>query len=360
METTGRTKSNRLIEFGAKTPTGFTRNHFIPMNSYQDMVKKYHFKDTYLSVYSYTNPDIKSSDLLGNFYIDLDADLSSDEAFNKLRNDAIIVINYLKHGFLIPEDQIRIYYSGAKGVHIIVPYEVFAVKPTPFLHIIYKNMANKIMTNTGIQTLDIQIYDNRRLFRIPNTINTKTGLFKIPITNQELAVLSFEEIKQLATKQRIIQQEENLLPCVFAQKKYMDMVDEYTGNLNKKKERNVTFRRPEKLFMPSCIKNIMENGAPIGLRNNCTAFFASYLMQNGFTEQEILDNVIQWNLNCNADELNERELETTVKSIYRLRYAYGCSKAKELGLCGGEDGCRIARQHYDKEMRKGKQISGKQ
>ena len=84
-------------------------------------------------------------------------------------------------------------------------------------------------------------------------------------------------------------------------------------------------------------------------------------MQNGFDEEEALNNVIQWNLNCNMDELTEKELETTVKSIYRFKYVYGCSKAKELGLCGGENDCKIARQKYDKIMRKERlQEGGKQ
>lgn len=352
MDGTNKTGSNRYIEFGAKTKNGFTRNHFVKPSECEKLIKKFKMQDTYFSAYTYSSTDVYNSDLLGDFYIDLDADLSSDEAFNKLRNEAILVINYIKYGFMVPEEYIKIYYSGAKGLHIIVLHKAFNVTPIPYLNIIYKKMAEKIIKNTGITTLDTQIYDNRRLFRVPNTINSKTGLFKIPLRFNELTILGFNEIKELAKTQRVFGENQQLLPSIMAQTKYADIISEYKVALeNREKKRRKDFKKPSIIFMPSCIKNLIENGASVGIRNNCTAFYASYLMQNGFDEDEIIDQLLQWNLNCNMDELQEKEIETTVRSIYRFKHTYGCSKAKELGLCGGEDDCRIARAHYDKIMR---------
>ncbi len=47
-------------------------------------------------------------------------------------------------------------------------------------------------------SIDTAIYEHNRLWRIPNTKNRKSGLYKIPLTFDQLATLSIDQIKKLA------------------------------------------------------------------------------------------------------------------------------------------------------------------
>ena len=81
---------------------------------------------------------------------------------------------------------------------------------------IYKYIANFAKGFTPNKTVDTQIYDNKRLFRIPNTRHEKSGLYKIPITLNELQTLSIDQIREMAVKQRVIElQKEFLEPYVI-------------------------------------------------------------------------------------------------------------------------------------------------
>ena len=79
---------------------------------------------------------------------------------------------------------IRIFFSGSKGFHIEIPAECFGgFEPSADANKKVKALAFKI---AGSIELDPQAYDLTRLWRVPNTRNAKTGLYKIPLTYEEL------------------------------------------------------------------------------------------------------------------------------------------------------------------------------
>ena len=55
------------------------------------------------------------------------------------------------------------------------------------------------------------IYQRRSLIRLVNTKNTKSGLYKIQITHQELLKLTIKQIKGLAKNQRDIKELKDLI-----------------------------------------------------------------------------------------------------------------------------------------------------
>ena len=87
------------------------------------------------------------------------------------------------------------FFSGAKGFHIGLPSALFGMEPSKDLPRIHKLLAKMIAKDVSIDTA---IYEQNRLWRIPNTKNSKSGLYKIRLTNDQLATLSIEEIKELA------------------------------------------------------------------------------------------------------------------------------------------------------------------
>ena len=81
----------------------------------------------------------------------------------------------------VEENKLQIFFSGNKGFHLIIPAELFGIKPSKNLNKIYRKMAKSFCEKIQNKTLDLGIYDRRRLLRIPNSINSKANLYKIPL-----------------------------------------------------------------------------------------------------------------------------------------------------------------------------------
>jgi len=123
------------------------------------------------------------------FDIDDETDLH-----NALMNARQLVISIEKKASDI-SDHLSIWFSGNKGFHIGVPACLFGFEPSQDLPKICKEIAMTFATSTEI---DKAIYEHNRLWRVPNTINSKSGLYKIPLTHEQLATWSIDKIKKEA------------------------------------------------------------------------------------------------------------------------------------------------------------------
>ncbi len=98
---------------------------------------------------------------------------------------------------------LKINFSGSKGFHIRIPSILFGdFIPSESLPDIHKKIAAEL--TAGIVQIDESVYKCTGLFRDVNSINSKSGLYAIPLTNDELFSLSYDEIKELAKEQREI------------------------------------------------------------------------------------------------------------------------------------------------------------
>jgi hypothetical protein len=79
---------------------------------------------------------------------------------------------------------VRVFFSGAKGFHVCLSSALFGGwKPSVDLPRMLKDLAQRI--TEGFET-DPAIYDQNRLLRLPNTINSKSGLWKVPLPAGEV------------------------------------------------------------------------------------------------------------------------------------------------------------------------------
>jgi hypothetical protein len=86
----------------------------------------------------------------------------------------------------IDEDDLLVFLSGAKGVHVGVPCSVFgSPEPSPTWNESAKRFALAHAERAGI-VVDGSVYSKTRLFRAPNTRHPKSGLFKRRISFGEL------------------------------------------------------------------------------------------------------------------------------------------------------------------------------
>ena len=336
------------IELAGMKNGHFRRNIFISDESPRfeeklaSHIKTYRNTDIYYTVYRYCGEDRETCPLLAPVYLDFDDD-NIEKNYMEVRREVYMAAQHLVRIWKVPEEQIRIYFSGSKGFHVIIPHQVFGIEPDPCLNEKIGKIAAFISRKCGLSRLDLRIYDRKRLFRVPYSKNGKSGLSKIPLSLGELMSSSYEEICSLA-KENSERNFSFILPSLSIDSKtaykYMFVP---ISKQTKKKAQNMTFEIPKKIkeLMP-CVTGALKDGVGKGIRNSTSVALASCLLQSGRSPENVEQMMIEWN-EKNAPPLSENELVSTVASAYSMLMqgkAYGCHALKDLGFCAGQK-CRL-------------------
>lgn len=157
-------------------------------------------KDWYVSLYKYSEKHKKILEENGSLsgirdtitnrlYFDFDSKADLDVA----KQDAIETANRLITRGL-EEDNIACYFTGGKGFSIEVELNDY-ITPDKF-----KAIVNDIAGD--LSTFDHVVADPNRIVRIDGTRHQNSGLYKIPLTPEELVSLKIDEIKLLAKNPR--------------------------------------------------------------------------------------------------------------------------------------------------------------
>lgn len=306
---------------------------------------KYHNVDVYRSVFTYSEENFDRALIKGPLYFDLDfgVDFTKDHiVFREQTRHCIMTLQqYLK----IPADQIYLYFSGGKGYHIIVPEEVLSLGYCDKRQLVrnYKDFATlmKIEWEQRYHTpsyVDLKVYDHRRMFRLPNSINSKGYRYKILLPRNTYGDVSYEDLSTMSMN--ISQYKES--PGVFcpAAREQWDFLTEDTDeqaqqSVNKKKK-----SRHSSEILP-CVNTMLQTGISQGKRNNTAVVLASTLFQQDFQFDEVLNIMIEWN-SRNNPPLPDEELYNTIRSARNLEekeWYYGCTAVKELGFCNNS--CKV-------------------
>ena len=334
----------KYVEIGGKINNVFRRNIITTSLNKKKMIKQYNFTDTYSTIYKYDNKNQDMANIIAPFYIDLDIeDLEKD--FDKLKRDIMLLTRKLKTLFKLTDENIQYFFSGSKGFHIIIPYSIFGIKPCRDLNDKYKMLAIELKSYTITKSIDTRIYDTKRLFREVNTINTKTNLYKVPITIKNIKEFSYEELIEYAKSPK----EEYKIDSSYNQEAdiaFNNLIIELKERQKRTINHKVAKQMLENKELLPCVKYILQNGAQKGGRNNTAMALASSLYQRNLNDyEEVLDIMKTWNIKKLDTPLAERELENTVKSAYRNVQdgkRYGCAAFIDLGIC--VKGCPIRRK----------------
>ncbi len=115
------------------------------------------------------------------------------------------LISRLVTEYGVEANQIDIAFSGSKGFHVILSEQLLGgITPAPKINENVKTFV-EILT-AGIPDIDFSIYDSTRIVRMKNSINQKSGLYKIPITLDDF-LQGVDHVKELATKPKQIARE---------------------------------------------------------------------------------------------------------------------------------------------------------
>lgn len=313
----------KWVECGANNNGHFRRNIMIKPKD----VNKFRFANDNIGVfctpYIYSSRDQKEAFVISDFYLDLDG-----EDLKQVLQDSIRIINYLWKLYEIKPTDMKFYFSGSKGIHIMIPKEIFDIQYRPDLNTIFKLMAEEIKTNTSSNTIDTKIYDKRRLFRLPNSVHEKSRLYKIPLTIEEIVNQDIKAIYKMAESPRAILYTEPVLIKAAA--------NNFTSYSRRTVRPKNVIKRPinvDESYTPPCIENILNNITKMGSRNDSLAALTSFYYQKHYSLDTVVEMVSNWgSKNCDPP-IEEQEIITTVNSMYHNGYKTGCTWMKNISDC---------------------------
>jgi hypothetical protein len=174
----------------------------------------------------------------------------------------------------IGQDMVNLSFSGAKGFHVQVPSSLFDVVPHENNAKFMKSLCAAIAD--GIK-LDLSIYDKNRLFRLRNTKNSKSGLYKVNIPPTML-LAKIEVITNYAKTP----QEPRTVSNNYSPRK--NLVDLWK-KAQTVKERQIVLGGAKSVDVPklakACIHRILQ-GVPDGMIHNSAFRLANHFFKQGF------------------------------------------------------------------------------
>ena len=340
----------------------FTRNHFMHPDQVYQFQNHYQNIDVYKTSMVYINPvwrvnrrgknviDAGRSLKWSDFYLDFDSDLETEEEHRYMKEDIEVAIRYLTLIFKFPESYVRIYFSGRKRYHLVIDENSIGIEPNIKLNQIFKEIGEEIKGYTHNETLDVGIYDDKRLFRRPNSIHGKSYLYKIPLTVDEFRKYTLEEVRELARNPRVVDYPTTPIKSRAALV-FEDVIRKWTERAKNQEE----FSRKVLTItdVPPCIKEMHERDfkETVDERNNSGTALASYYYQRNLPYGETLDILKKWGAENCVPALEVEDIKTIVDSVYNGGYRYGCNTFERLsGVCDRKN-CPLFRRK-DKEEEK--------
>lgn len=279
-----------------------TRDIFLPLSEIRKLSEGK--IDQYCSIFGYDPEDIAHGVIYGPMYFDID----HEGNLAKAHQDMIMILKMLKF-YGITDQDYQVSFSGSKGFHIIIYPQVFDIKPQKVLDRIYKKIAGWFSSELNSNTIDFKVYERRRIWRIVNTLNSKSNLNKIPITEND----SVEAILELA---------KNPQPVIpkFPQKNDVlsGWVQRAINELNTYKPVRYqnTYRSNDLTISPQ-VRELIDNGVGQGNRNQTAFYISCYLKSKGFSESEVLSYLETFASHCSPPYQDYTELKSTLRQAFK-------------------------------------------
>ena len=230
----------------------------------------------------------------------------------------------------------QIYFSGT-GFHVGIPGNAFRWKPCPDLHLKVKD---ELQARGIYEYADSSVSDKTRIIRVVNTLNSKSSLWKIPITSSELHE-SIDKIQELAKGKRSTykwntQVRDNECEPVF------DVLERKSVASDKVFEEVTLCRNPDPVGYP-CIQKMM-GGSPTGSRHQVALRIAAFLRWR-YPEHVVRLIMEDWRqrVDSNNAKFKKEEMDRIVSDCYEGHggkgYNYGCSDTHMDSHC--QSSCRL-------------------
>lgn len=293
------------MNFYRAVATGLNKRQLIKYDeSYQDslnqLINKSPLQDYYESIYCYDDSHLehfkKTKSLSGIKNVKTDRivfDFDSKSDVEQARLDAVEVANRLIESG-VKEEAIQTYWSGNKGFHVILQLadgEMIDRKQ-------FEKYINHFASD--LTTFDHKVKDEQRILRIPLTRHNATGLYKVPMSVEQLRTSTIEEIKEASNGEYDFSdakwENTSLKDIAIPEQKKEILTKEY-----------LTFDKPNMADKPKFLtpaKWVLQNGFfEEGERNEACLIIASTYKFFNF-DKETTYNILKATLRLRAQRLN--------------------------------------------------------
>lgn len=250
-------------------------------------------------------------------------------------------IQYLSSYWHIDCRRLKYYFSGSKGFHILIPADMILFKPSVDLPNQIKNFVRNLNTEFKEDySSDLSIYDRTRAFRVENTINQKSGLYKIQLLYNEIISLTAEQICILAKEPRTL-----TLPSI---KIKTNKILQELFEKNEVKKEPIKQKEESKIVTRGklCYAQILQ-GVKEGFRDNCALRLATHFRKEGMDYDTTLAAMLKWN-EKNQPPMQDEEIERKTLSAYNVDYDFGCNDDILQNFCSEECILKGNKDKYNK------------
>lgn len=319
----------------------------VPVNEVNNLIKDYN-QDYYRSLYRYSDSQFKefqkNRTVAGVVDVTTPSvvfDFDSADNVEQARQDAVQLVSRLI-SLGLTQDQITVAYSGSKGFSVELE-TTHNFNPTQL-----KNLTTNLAK--GLKTFDVKIYNASRVFRIPYTRHPVTGLYKLPITIDQLSELSVDQIRELAKSldnaADVSSVEVTLPDAVLAMIKEIEEEQKEAPGVAPDIDMST---KPKN--MPACKFKILHGDFPNGSRNNALMALGAHYKAQG-TPKEVTYRILKGAAELQGRRYNVEPFDSDeiwlniVSTIYGPHWkgaTYSCAEQDWLkaicptgGKCGGK------------------------
>jgi len=322
-------------ELAAALPDGgFERNQWVRAGDDEAVGMwrvHHHDTDVYTSVCRFEQPD-RASRYRCPFFLDIDSEQDLEQA----RHDTLKACDLLIEHLGLKPECLDLWFSGAKGFHLLVPLVVFGYPNYNHLLQVWKALAKRLV-NEGAAHIDLGVYDRARVLRLPNSMHSKTSLYKVPLEYKELRDLGLDHVLEVAKHPRddaSMAVPEECPQAVGWIKRAIDWD-------NARRKRRSDGKNPKPTFqngwrMPPCIQTLEQVRLPDGLRHSAYFVLARWYAYVGMHPKESEKRLRQ--IDCRHPIRDLHYIRRVIKNGQEHAGFAGCEH-EVLSLYCQPDGC---------------------
>ena len=298
-----------IIEIAKNSPSA--RGMFIDKNELAQHINTEQplFRSTYLypdNVKDHLDKHGSIKDYFGvrdidNVIIDIDRKDNSDEFTLEQLKEVVDIL----YSFDVQDESMQPFYSGT-GYHLIVSNKVFGFEASDQLPMIVRATMSKLFPD-----IDNSIYMRSGIYRVPHTVNKKSGLYKIPIHMDEVFKEKAEYIKLLAQNPRLDYSYSQLVGNAECKEEIV--------KADSKIYAMQSVAEPNKVV--PCVQTMLMQGPQSGERHNTVLRICSHFKRNGIPSEYAKASLMHWN----NGQLHEDEINRLIKNAYDGNYRYSCN-----------------------------------
>jgi hypothetical protein len=339
----------RYVEFAARALPGF-RNHVVRVEEVPRLLERWGPEECFASIFRFSaevllhlaETRVEGRPSLAGYegaiwapFLPIDVDAHGPghdlgDALEATRRVHALLIGRWR----VAESAVHVYFSGAKGFHILVDTRAAGrLVPARNLHRVFMRVRLAIheeLPRNARALFDLGIGDKMRLLRLPNTRHADGGLFKVALTTAELHDCSTAEIRELARAPRPLAGVAcaglDPLGAVAPAPPLVERFERARRALRAERGSHpYSFGTPplvaDNALCPAR-RAMWRADVPPGQRNNVAIRLASAFRLAGYNPSQSLALLRQWGAR-QARPLPAQEIEAVVHSAYVRPYAYG-------------------------------------